>query len=883
MADYAVKFNGSNQYIRYHDLCKWAPTVFTLSVWVWVDSTGSGDRYICGRATGASGSGIKVYIKSTGKLEVAVVQNSGVYCIRRCTVNFPTDQWVHIFVVWNGAASLQVWQDGVIPAYTTINSGAPTSQLSGVWCIGAVATGTATQTGYFKGYIADLQIYAKAIGYADVTKTVPTRKVNLTEIDNNELLFYAKLDEGSGTQALDLVDVFGYRNYQDLENFSGDQWVTGPGLLEALDDNKTDQDSAVLFNGANGFAYVESLGSPISEFAVEAWVFIPSTVDTTNISVFGYISTTGSTTVALALNSAGYMLIGVATGSSVYRVATANADKVPRDRWVHLAAEWKVSSFNLFMNGTKITHSVSSNGSMTGANFGNRMGVGGRGIFNRSDLAYPWVGAIRNVNLWFAWQWNGVDFTPNDGYNSGTETNLAFSVALDEAAGSTSLELVSAVTGNFWNYVDDTIWDMYFDFSGSPGWSDPSEVTPLSLPSPLPNLLMYNWEGGAELETRYQVDVVVSRTLDEDRRLLAGRPNRSVLLRHLPISTGELWQMFANLLRHGISRVPVPIYCDHSRVTGAASGVNIPCDTRYRRFFTGQRVLIHDWTMLDGGSRPGSYEFGEIESFTDSAITLKSSLSGSYAEGDRVLPCMDGEVELESAMELLSDSKGRISLVLDEVFGASALLPTATGTPDGYDEYNGYPILARRPSWSNIRPSLRREGTEFGLGRGRFVETVGSRPRFLMDIGYGELSRADIWPLIQLFDSRRGRKNAFFFVQPTAMFNPDAIAAGYVDIDPYGNFEDLEDFLSYIGFVERDGTVQVKEVDFLTDNTTTWRVTFTEDLDSTPNLADLRRVTPAHLVRFDTDMMRETWRTDEACSTSFRMLELVNEQTVEIA
>jgi len=415
------------------------------------------------------------------------------------------------------------------------------------------------------------------------------------------------------------------------------------------------------------------------------------------------------------------------------------------------------------------------------------------------------------------------------------------------------------------------------------GWDDPTTVTPLSLPSPEPSIFLFHREQNIQLDTIFMTDVARARTVDEDRRLLASRPNRSLFLNHRALHREEAWPLYMNLMRHGTSRVPVPLFCDHSRVTGAASGTNIPCDTRYRRFFVGQRILIHDWSLQNGASLPNNFEYDTILSFTDSAITTVTGLSGTFAEGDRVYPCIDAEILLGGEMDQHTDDIMDLRLDVEEVYGKSALPPIESGTPTGFVKHDGYPVLSIAPSWVDMEPGMRVEGHKRGLGRGRLLETYGSRPRFWMRIAYDKFSREDIWPLIEFFESRRGRYRAFIFVQHFNPFNIEETNVDYFDVYPTGNFDDFEDILTYVAVLEKDGTLQLATVDYVVDNGATWRIAFVDSLSSAPAIADIRRFAPAHLVRMNSDRLSEVWTTDERCSLVFEVIELLLEQDVTVS
>jgi hypothetical protein len=404
-------------------------------------------------------------------------------------------------------------------------------------------------------------------------------------------------------------------------------------------------------------------------------------------------------------------------------------------------------------------------------------------------------------------------------------------------------------------------------------------VTPKSLPSPLPTLLLYNWSDGIQLTSAYQVDVLRASTVGEERRLLAGRPNRSQTVRWTGMSQHEMTRALMNLFRHGDTQVPIPLYSDHSRVTSAALK-EIFCETAYRRFFAGQRFVICDF---DENSRPQNVEWGVIDNVASTHIVPTVNLTNTYTDRARVYPMIDAELVFRDAASLVNDELGQLVLRVREIPGPSTLPPTASGNPSGWATYGDWPIFDATPEASfGFRPGMLRAGTQTQQGRGHVVYKMGDRPQATHSLLYRKLTRATVWPLIQFFDSRRGRLRPFWFVSPQALWNPVSIAADQIVLEGNGNIDDVENYFSYIALVERDGTVTIRGIDNVVPSGDNFRVDFDEVLTSVPAIADLRRTTAAHLMRFEKNSMTEEWTTDGICDIEFEMIELLREIEVTV-
>ena len=400
-------------------------------------------------------------------------------------------------------------------------------------------------------------------------------------------------------------------------------------------------------------------------------------------------------------------------------------------------------------------------------------------------------------------------------------------------------------------------------------------VIPQSLPDPLPNILMFNWAGGITVSSNFQVDVLRMSTASEERRLLADRPTRRMTVRHTGLSRAEMTKIVMNLFRHGNERVPIPLYSDHSRITATSAIKEIFCETQYRRFFAGQRFIICDF---DSNSRPTNVEWGVIDNVAATHIVPTIALAGSYGIGARVYPMIDVEIVFRDEARLFNDEKGELKISVKEIPGQSALPPTASGTPTGFVEYDDLPIFNETPDANfGYAPGMLRGGTQTHQGRGNVTYVMGARPQATHSLTYRALSRASAWPRIQFFDSRRGRTRAFWFISPESMWSATAIAAGSVTIVGDGNIEDIEDFHSHVAILERDGTIHIRAISNVVLASGDFRIDFDENLDTTPNLADIRRVTPAYKMRFEKNGMTEEWTTDGKCDIQFEMVELLRE------
>lgn len=410
-------------------------------------------------------------------------------------------------------------------------------------------------------------------------------------------------------------------------------------------------------------------------------------------------------------------------------------------------------------------------------------------------------------------------------------------------------------------------------------------MTPHTLPSVLANIFSHNWGAQVKLESAYQTDIsYASGTLSEERRGLLDRPYRTLQVRYLGFDRHEVSRLAMTVMRLCHQRfTPVPLTPDLSRVTATSSGTTIYCDTRYRRFFINQRVMIHSW---DANRRPANVEYGKILSFDDTSITLQAALSNSFPAGSRVYPCIEAEIALDAAdISLVSDEVVDLALTIKEAVGPSAL-PSTMATydnPPNFPTYNGRPIFNVPSDWAaNVRSGIFRQGDKGISGRAEVIFAAGPRPQFQHEMKLTLLSRDKFWKVLQFFDSRLGRLRSFYMVDPATKFKATSIATTNIRITKAGNIEDLQTFMSHVAVVMRDGTIYIRGVSSVTLDTGEWVLTLDSTLPAI-TLADVRRVTQAFLVRLRDDAMLEEWTTDQVCSISLMGIEVLDDSDQDIS
>lgn len=415
----------------------------------------------------------------------------------------------------------------------------------------------------------------------------------------------------------------------------------------------------------------------------------------------------------------------------------------------------------------------------------------------------------------------------------------------------------------------------------------PDVVTPLTLPSSgdLPPIVPVDWAYQVVLATTYQTIIARSATtLTEERRALSLRPTRDLRVVLTGMSQADTWRLETFLMRRVRSRGPVPLYCDQSLVTASSTGTTIHCDTTFRRFHAGGRVLVYKpWSNgIVSVSQADVAEYALIDSLTASSLTLKSSgLTNTYPAGCIVMPVIDAEASLDGGfLSLLTDRVGSAEITANEVLGPSALPQTEDGDPTGYDTHtDGHPILSLDPNWDSAQETLlTHDGTSDRAGRTNHTWLQGPAHRTGHRLIFSALDREEADKIRRFFDSRVGMLKPFWLVSPQTYFTILA-RPGAIDVE-LTEFFDIT-ALRYIAIVMKDGTVTIHEADSTSVTGGMRRI----ELSPTPDafdVADVERISPAHFVRFAQDTLTETWDTDGVCAIDLETVEVISEQSVTI-
>lgn len=397
------------------------------------------------------------------------------------------------------------------------------------------------------------------------------------------------------------------------------------------------------------------------------------------------------------------------------------------------------------------------------------------------------------------------------------------------------------------------------------------------------DLFQQDWSSSPRVETAWQTHVSdAAGTLAEERCQLRARPGRVVTARWVGVSRAEAQRILFQVLRSGSDRTRVPIYADQAITTAASSGTTINCPTAYRRFAAGALVAIHELV----GGRAANVQYRTVSSVGASSLTLTAGLTGTYPAGSLVYPVVTAEVVLERRVPFQTNRVCTLEVSFLEVAGSTAIPALGTGlaNPAGFPtatvEGETYPVLDLDPEWSaGVEVGFLRPGEDYDRGRGHAVYARGARALWSWEIPLLLPARETAWSVLRFHDAMRGRTGAFWATLPADVWRAVDYATGYVEIEAAGNLADAQDLLSHVAVHLSDGSINLRRVSTVTLVGSDWRITPTEALPA-GTLANVVRVAPAALARFDSDSIEEEWITDQVLRTRLAVRELTSEAAV---
>ena len=404
-------------------------------------------------------------------------------------------------------------------------------------------------------------------------------------------------------------------------------------------------------------------------------------------------------------------------------------------------------------------------------------------------------------------------------------------------------------------------------------------------------MLVANERDGYEVTTTWPGSVVAGNTGAERRVSSSNRPGRT--LRHTirADTQAAAWMVRNYGLRMGLARSLAPLYPDVTVLTAPSSGAVLTCDTTLRRLFVGGLVAVA--LPARGAVTYARFETYAIQSLTGTAVTLTATPATPFPAGTRVFPLVLCEVDLSTSTKTNRGGLPSLAVEASEVTGPTALpaLANPGDVTSVWPTAYGYPVFFPGPSspgrtygWGGTADGWRRDGRISHVGFGQVAELLGPRPRATASRTARAVTRANAWPLLQLFDLVRGRTFPFFIPAAQYLTPPTAITTTTVAIPAAGPLADWAAY-PYVAVVGREASptaARIRAVSAVNRSAGVDTLTLATALDSTAVTSAIGAA-PARLVRFDSADLTERWKTTTDLSLAFDVVEVQAEQAVAIS
>jgi len=412
--------------------------------------------------------------------------------------------------------------------------------------------------------------------------------------------------------------------------------------------------------------------------------------------------------------------------------------------------------------------------------------------------------------------------------------------------------------------------------------SPPHVALAPDIPSNNANFFPHNWSSRVNVETAFFTDITESAgSVAEERRSLRSSPGRVITAQFTALNKQDSALLINACLRLADQMNVFPLYSDVATVTAESSGHVLWCDPRFKRFFPLQLVLIAQWS----GSRLVAYAYEYVSTVLEDKLII-SELAQTVPVGAKVYPMMSIEPRLEITPTLLTDDKITVTVQALEAIGTHTLPPVADDDPvelDYLQWHEDYPVFKFSVDWTeSLQVKVLRPGQQYGQGRDQIVDLAGTRPKFGFEFKHTFLNRSDFWDYLRFAESRRGRLRPFWVINPQTYFTVLNLLGNELTVRPVGGSDtDWTDFYTHVALVKTDGTVFISElVSIDTETPSVLKLIMADaagfDEDS------VRRATFAHLCRYQSDALQESWDTDGVVQVSSNIVEVLQEVDAEI-
>lgn len=391
-------------------------------------------------------------------------------------------------------------------------------------------------------------------------------------------------------------------------------------------------------------------------------------------------------------------------------------------------------------------------------------------------------------------------------------------------------------------------------------------------------MLSANWRKEVVVRSAHSTSISSMVSTQEQRGGLTGRPARIVDVQISAMNRRQLSDLRNLLNRASSARWLFPLFSDETVLTAVTTALTttISCDTTYRRFCVGARVVVFDETS-------GNFATGVIQSLSSSSITLTAAIGVVLPKGASVMPLIESRLNLKGKMTVQSDTVAECQVQAMEVPGPWCLDSSSTPgvTPSGISEFQSIPIFPFAPNYDEpIVVATLRAGSYTNSGISDEADVFGTRASNTFEFTKSCSSRAEFWEVLKFFDSRCGCTFPFWCASPIDTYEMTGVTVSGVSVVAEGLESDWS-FRPHVAAISTSGEVEIRQIASVTRSGSedllnlTTPFSFPED--------EISRVCAAVKCRFSSDELAESWMNLKDCNIAIAVTELPVEQDITLA
>lgn len=427
IGQYALKFNGSSDYVSVPHNASLNFTQFTAEVWIF--RTDNNETKIIGKAIPSSADYCFVMGISDGKLVIEAREwgpVGTVITLASPSGSVPLNQWTHVAMTWNSGGFLKGYINGV--EFGSVASPSLTITNTNDMYIGKAPWNNISQN-YFGGYMDEIRLW-NVVRTGDEIRASMYKQLTGTEPN---LAAYYSMNDGTGTTLTDNSS-----NTND-GTISGATWAASGALDGAR--------KALAFDGGEDYIAFSEGNSPAffnDNLTIEAW--IKTTNQDTEEDIVSWGSTTSNNAVEFRMNE-GLLQYGTDVGG--WQVVTGNT-LINSGEWMHVAITKDGNTVSLYVNGK--LDATGTNTAIPNVNIFTIANLYQNGEYHNER--YNFEGQIDEIRIWHATRSEAQIRTSMTKTLRGNEANLVGYFKFNEGNSSNAYDQTSDSKYGFLTNMD---------------------------------------------------------------------------------------------------------------------------------------------------------------------------------------------------------------------------------------------------------------------------------------------------------------------------------------------------------------------------------------------------------------------------------------------